>query len=368
MRMSPVKRTATWDDTSLVRILVLVAALATSWTSAAAAPPPPVAPLPATLDLHLSSHPSAVDLAQAQQQVDQLARRAQKQVDAVQRAARQSLVQRVSLRDAQARRSTAAVALSAAVRDTYINGGGGDRLLSFLAGISPDQDQSRRIGEVRALGLDTQVLRDARDSDAAATSAQAALTAQQRKLVDRSKPAAMLLAQADAALDQARVAFADDQSALQALEAQQAALFSTSQQLSYAVTPAAGTIGAAAAAEQQPVLDLLETTQFGALPKGFAPAGAGLTGIASWYGPGFVGNNTSSGSPYDPEQLTCAMLAVPLGTVVRVTNTTNGQQVSLLVTDHGPYVDGRIIDLSQRAALLLGLSLGPVTVEPLQRS
>jgi hypothetical protein len=335
-----------------VRILVLAAVVATSWGTAVAAPAPPVPPLPRTLDLHLPAHPTADDLVRAQRQVDRIAKRAQKQVDAIEVAARQALLQRVALREAQARHAAADEALAAAVRQTYIYGGGGDRLLTFLAGISPDDDETRRLGELRSVGVDASVLDEARSSDAAATAAQDTLTQEQNRLVDQSKPAALLLAQADEALDQARVVFADDQAALAELEAQQAALFSTSQQLSYAVTPAAGTIGAAAAAEQKPILDLLETTQFGALPTGFTPAGAGLTGIASWYGPGFVGNNTSSGSPYDPEQLTCAMLAVPLGTVVRVTNLTNGKEISLLVTDHGPYVAGRIIDLSQRAALL----------------
>ena len=92
-----------------------------------------------------------------------------------------------------------------------------------------------------------------------------------------------------------------------------------------------------------------------------------LSGIASWYGPGFVGHPTSTGVPYDPERLTAAMLDVPLGTVVHVTSA-DGNSVNVLVNDHGPYVTGRIIDLSHRAAQVLGIGLGPVTVEVLAKN
>ena len=83
--------------------------------------------------------------------------------------------------------------------------------------------------------------------------------------------------------------------------------------------------------------------------------GTSVTGIASWYGPGFDGRRTSSGSIYNQEDLSAASTLFPLGTQLVVTNLTNGRSVEVLVNDHGPYVDGRDLDLSHRAALVLGI-------------
>ncbi len=83
--------------------------------------------------------------------------------------------------------------------------------------------------------------------------------------------------------------------------------------------------------------------------------GTSVTGIASWYGPGFDGRRTSSGSIYNQEDLSAASTLFPLSTQLVVTNLTNGRSVEVLVNDHGPYVDGRDLDLSHRAALVLGI-------------
>lgn len=77
-------------------------------------------------------------------------------------------------------------------------------------------------------------------------------------------------------------------------------------------------------------------------------------GVASWYGRDFHGKATASGDIYDMNGLTAAHKTLPLGTVVRVTNLHNGRSVDLLVNDRGPFVDGRIIDLSYGAARRLG--------------
>jgi rare lipoprotein A len=81
------------------------------------------------------------------------------------------------------------------------------------------------------------------------------------------------------------------------------------------------------------------------------------TGIASWYGPGFVGHNTASGEVYDDNGLTAAHKTLPMPTLVRVTNLENGRQIQLRINDRGPFVNNRIIDLSRRAGQLLGLDL-----------
>lgn len=78
------------------------------------------------------------------------------------------------------------------------------------------------------------------------------------------------------------------------------------------------------------------------------------TGIASWYGPGFHGNKTANGERYNKHELTAAHRTLQMPSFVRVTNLENGKAVVLRVNDRGPYAKGRIIDVSLRAAELLG--------------
>ncbi len=79
------------------------------------------------------------------------------------------------------------------------------------------------------------------------------------------------------------------------------------------------------------------------------------TGIASWYGPGFDGHMTAQGEVYDQNALTAAHKTLPMPTLVRVTNLENGRQIQVRINDRGPFVNDRIIDLSRRAAQLLGM-------------
>jgi rare lipoprotein A len=112
-----------------------------------------------------------------------------------------------------------------------------------------------------------------------------------------------------------------------------------------------------------PVVALLEASG-SAYPSGYSPTGQVLVGQASWYGPGFVGNPTASGSPYDPERLTCAHKTLPLGTVIRVSRA--GLAVSCLVNDRGPYVGDRVLDMSRAGSRALGYSgVATVTIEVL---
>jgi len=83
-------------------------------------------------------------------------------------------------------------------------------------------------------------------------------------------------------------------------------------------------------------------------------------GTASWYGPGFQGERTSSGTPYDMYQMTAAHTSLPLPTYVEVMNLDNGRIVVVKVIDRGPFAKDRIIDLSYVAALKLGM-VGPGT-------
>jgi rare lipoprotein A len=89
-------------------------------------------------------------------------------------------------------------------------------------------------------------------------------------------------------------------------------------------------------------------------------------GDASWYGPGFHGKKTASGEIYDQTKLTAAHKTLPLGSKARVTNLENGSTVEVQINDRGPFIEGRIIDLSKAAAWALGFveaGIVPVRVE-----
>jgi rare lipoprotein A len=83
-------------------------------------------------------------------------------------------------------------------------------------------------------------------------------------------------------------------------------------------------------------------------------------GLASWYGPGFHGRATASGETYDMYDHTAAHKTLPLGTVVEVRNRDNGKRTRVRINDRGPFVRGRVIDLSYTAAKDLDM-LGPGT-------
>lgn len=94
-------------------------------------------------------------------------------------------------------------------------------------------------------------------------------------------------------------------------------------------------------------------------------------GLASWYGDAFHGRPTASGERFDMHELTAAHKTLPLPGLVEVTNLATGQRAVLRVNDRGPFVDGRIIDLSRGAAESLGLlsqGVGRVRVRYLGRA
>jgi rare lipoprotein A len=78
-------------------------------------------------------------------------------------------------------------------------------------------------------------------------------------------------------------------------------------------------------------------------------------GIASWYGPGFDGNYTANGEIYDMNGISAAHKTLPFGTIVRVVELSTGNSVVVRINDRGPFVEGRIIDLSKGAAAELGI-------------
>lgn len=96
------------------------------------------------------------------------------------------------------------------------------------------------------------------------------------------------------------------------------------------------------------------------------PVGYRETGVASWYGKEFHGRPTANGEIYDMYGLTAAHRLMPLGTVVKVTDRKNGRSVTVRVNDRGPFIHGRILDLSYGAAQNLKMTTAgtaPVAIE-----
>jgi len=104
------------------------------------------------------------------------------------------------------------------------------------------------------------------------------------------------------------------------------------------------------------------------VPKGESQLDVGIKerGMASWYGEQFHGKQAANGEIFDMGALTAAHRTLPLGSMIRVTNLTNGKHVRVRINDRGPYVNGRILDLSLAAADRLGMVHGGVSVIQLE--
>ncbi len=104
------------------------------------------------------------------------------------------------------------------------------------------------------------------------------------------------------------------------------------------------------------------------VPKGTAQLDVGIEdrGVASWYGESFHGKQAANGELFDMEALTAAHRTLPLGSVVRVVNLANGKHLHVRITDRGPYVNSRILDLSRGAAARLGMMEGGLCVVRVQ--
>ena len=85
------------------------------------------------------------------------------------------------------------------------------------------------------------------------------------------------------------------------------------------------------------------------------PIGYVERGTASWYGPGFHGNRTANGEVYDMHKLTAAHRTLPLGSIAEVTSLTTGRTVTVRINDRGPFINGRVLDLSLAGARALGM-------------
>ncbi len=106
-----------------------------------------------------------------------------------------------------------------------------------------------------------------------------------------------------------------------------------------------------------------------ASPAGTTAYADQLEGIASYYADDFHGRKTSSGEVYDMHALTAAHRTLPFKTIVNVKNLDNGRTIILRINDRGPFKDNRVIDISYKAALELGMiskGTAPVVIEILE--
>ncbi|MDX6228687.1 MAG: rare lipoprotein [Frankiales bacterium] len=351
-------------------VLSLTLAVGTAG-SAAAAPTKPSKPgKPAVAAV------STASLTALQRRLDAVTAQSQRSADAILHSAAESASLRISLDDIAAQQAQARAQLAATAVQVYeaappeglpdlealmIDPGAMQGLTSIGSAQVADARASLTQATSQAVKLSalTQSSDKLRHDLVARAVTVYAAQDQARALIAQLQTA--LAAQAKAARDTAAKAAAAAK--LAALAAAKAQLDAQSSQLSLAISPTLTAAGRAALARQQPILDTLRAAGQG-YPAGYHPTGQTLTGVSSWYGPGFVGRSTASGTPYDPELLTCAMLSVPLGTVIRVTNLANNVAVDVMVTDRGPYVGNRILDLSHAAAVAVGnTGLATVRIE-----
>ena len=197
----------------------------------------------------------------------------------------------------------------------------------------------------RAAEDDQEALAALTESKEAAERVQAEVDARKQDLLERSARVEAIAAQIEPRLEQRRLVLSELTAEVDRLEE----------------------MARAAAADRPGVtfLDLLQPSgPAPGIPDGFVGTGVTFQGVASWYGPGFEGNPTASGDIFDPSPFTAASLDLPLGTWLYVTH--GGRGVVVLVNDRGPYIDDRVLDLSQAAAEAIGITgLGWIEAEVL---
>ena len=306
------------------------------------------------------------DLPRLQAELAEVTARAQALADELEVEAARDGGLRVAMDRLEEEREEAQAQLDARARLVYMRTTA-DPLGALVKDLaSPGLRRLATRGQAAALTVDRALVAAVSEQSAQVRALRA--RAEQRRAALRVRAAAVLEAQdrARVLLAQAEQLAAEERAAadrLAALAAQRAALDAVSAAVTVALTPAQTRRSRLAAEQQVPVLAAVEAAGSG-YPTGYRPTGQTITGTASWYGPGFVGNPTASGAPYDPERLTCAHKELPLGTVIRVS--ANGLAVSCLVNDRGPYVGDRVLDMSRAGSRALGYDgLASVVIEVL---
>jgi peptidoglycan hydrolase CwlO-like protein len=213
----------------------------------------------------------------------------------------------------------------------------------------------------RTLSFDVDVLDRLRRAEAVLLERQRAAERADGRLVSQRKNLHRLLADMRATLNRARRIADRFGLVIQRLEEQQAAIDEAA-----ARQAGLGLLGlGATGADQTALLALLGPTggRTCDTPAGLTDTGQSFSGDASWYGWDFAGQTTANGAIFDPRLFTAANRWLPFGTFLKVHY--GGRCAIVLVNDRGPYVDGRVIDLSMAAAQYLGIGVSYVTADVL---
>jgi rare lipoprotein A len=202
-------------------------------------------------------------------------------------------------------------------------------------------EESARLDEMSLISL-------SRSADELAR-AQAEIDARKQKLMSARNEAVAVGSQIEATLEERRAT-------LQQLTAQVEQLEEQARQLARQRAAAGGRTN-------DELLKLLAPSGPAPdIPDGFVGTGVSFEGVASWYGPGFEGNTTANGDIFDSDLFTAASKELPFGTWLFVTHGSRG--VVVLINDRGPYIGGRILDLSRAAAEAIGIGgLGWIRAE-----
>jgi peptidoglycan hydrolase CwlO-like protein len=211
----------------------------------------------------------------------------------------------------------------------------------------------------RALSFDAHVLDKLQHAEAMLVSRQHAAEDAQSRLEAQRRHLARLLVQMRHTLNAARRIADRFGLQVQRLQAQQEAVDAAAAQQ----TGLGGLSVGATGADQSALLGLLGPTggRTCGTPDGLTDTGQSFSGNASWYGWDFAGQSTANGAIFDPRLFTAANRWLPFGTFLRVRYA--GRCAIVLVNDRGPYVDGRVLDLSMAAAEYLGVGVSYVTAD-----
>ena len=273
---------------------------------------------------------------------------------------------RVALERLAQDREVAQARLDARAREVYMLGRDVDPLGGIATRLaSPGLETLAQRGTAAAVRVEQDLVDAVTQESAQVKALRVRATAYRTRLLAKAQGVLAAQDRARALLATARVLAVQEQAAAEQarLDAAQAQLDAVSASVTRTLTPAQTARSGRARQGEGPVLALVEAAGSG-YPQGYRPTGQTISGTASWYGPGFVGNPTASGAPYDPERLTCANKEVPLGTVLHVS--ANGLSVNCLVNDRGPYVGDRVLDMSRAGARALGYDgLAEVVIEVL---
>jgi rare lipoprotein A len=293
---------------------------------------------------------TARDLPRLQAELAAVIAQAERLADELDAAAARDGGLRIAMQDLEESKDRARAALGARARQVYIESRP-DPLGSLRRSLTaPGLERIADAGHAATMEVDQSLIDAVAEESATVRALRARAAAFRDSLRARSAEVLATQDRARALLAQAEQLARDEQERAR-LAAARAALDAVSATVTRALTPAQTRRSERAAAREAPIVALVEAAGAG-YPQGYAPTGTGLQGLASWYGPGFVGSPTASGSPYDPERLTCAHKELPLGTVIRVSRV--GLAVSCLVNDRGPYVGPRILDMSRAGSRALG--------------